>query len=111
MKRATIYCTLEDQRHRLEERLPLAEQRAERLAEEALDYDDETFDTQTPEESARLDRIIALSNRAGDIATNLKERIRLLQEAIVALDDEERVVTDRRAALIKRRHLRSQVKV
>lgn len=51
-----------------------ANKRADRLGDAANAYDNETIDTQTPEECARLDRMIALANRARRLSERLGDR-------------------------------------
>lgn len=84
----SIDSSLSSYRDKLEKRADLAQQRADRLSEAAQDYEEETEEDPTPEEEARLDRILRAYSRAEYLEDTLRERVEKIDRARGAIEDE-----------------------
>jgi hypothetical protein len=87
--RSLIIDTLKAQREALLARVKPADRRAHRLTQASYAYDEATVATQAPEECARLERLIRLSNRANEAVDVLQDRARHLESAIQSLESDE----------------------
>lgn len=102
ISRERIELTLCSDHARMVARVKLADDRMERLGQSARDYEKETTATQTPEECARLDRMIDLTNRASVVHDRLQARATLLLDSIRNIEEE--------ANLARRVYVRSLAK-
>ena len=84
----SIILSIISKRDKLYQHWLLANRRADLLGHTSNTYDNNTIDTQTPEECNRLNRLIDVSNKAHELASTLKWRIELLEKAISALEEE-----------------------
>lgn len=68
------------------DRYTAANHRADLLSQASHDYDDKTIETQTPEECAKLDRLIDIASRAHRLADRLADRRDLLMQSCANLE-------------------------
>lgn len=86
-----MIAALKAKREALLKRRLILSSRAHKLTEASYCYDDETIASQTPEESAKLDRLIRLSNRAQTAYDEMDCRANHLEMAIGSIESEERM--------------------
>lgn len=72
---------------RLDARLASAQDRADHLAEVSHRYEEETTETQTPEECDHLDRLCDLAERAREIVQEIEGRIEEAKALRSSLED------------------------
>ena len=94
------------EKRRLWKRSGLVEARVERLAKAAHAYEKATESNPTPEQEARLNRLIAVANWAHDMAQDLDDRAQLLGKAVSALEDAYLITCKRRNARRRARNSR-----